>query len=40
MGRLQIRYVGLNIDSNVDLFTYLVEGNRFGSWKDLCLNCA
>ena len=28
------------IDSNVDLFMYLIEGSRFGTWKDRCLNCA
>ena len=28
------------IDSNVDLFVYLIEGIRFGTWKDRRLNWA
>ena len=30
-GSTQIRYVGLNIDSHVNLFMYLIEGIRFGT---------
>ena len=28
------------IDWNVDIFMYLIEGIRFDSWKDGCLNWA
>ena len=38
-GSTQIRYSDL-IDSNVDLFMYLIEGIRFGTWKVRRLNRA
>ena len=37
-GSTQIRHDGLKIDSNVDLFMYLIEGIRFGTWKVRHLN--
>ena len=39
MGRPKLDMTDL-IDSNVDLFMYLIEGIRFGAWKVRRLNWA
>ena len=33
-GSTQIRYMSNLIESIVDRFMYLIEGIRFGTWKD------